>query len=131
MRKLWMIALLLILGTGLNCAQQPTTSADAKDTVQPTHLPAVQRAASPVPIHLPEAKYTNYAREQRITGFCVVALVVDAEGKPQDIRVVKSLDPGLDQNAIKAVKKYQFKPAMLKDKPVPVPISIKVNFLLY
>ncbi len=63
-------------------------------------------------------------------GDCLVRLIVDASGNPQDPRIVKSLDPGLDQEAIKAVMKYRFKPAMRNGQPVPVFITIAINFKL-
>ena len=41
------------------------------------------------------------------------------------------LGMGLDENALKAVTKYRFKPAMFDGKPVPVKIKIEVNFRVY
>jgi len=38
---------------------------------------------------------------------------------------------GLDAKAIEAVKRYKFKPAMKNGTPVPVMISVQVNFRLY
>jgi TonB family protein len=61
----------------------------------------------------------------------VLSLIVDAQGMPQNVRVVRPLDYGLSGNAIDAVKKYRFKPAMIKGMPLPVMINIEVNFRLY
>jgi periplasmic protein TonB len=60
-----------------------------------------------------------------------ITMVVDADGMPQDIHVVHSLEPAFDENAIKAVGQYRFKPAMFQGKTVPVEISIEVNFRRY
>jgi hypothetical protein len=39
---------------------------------------------------------------------------------------------GLDEKAIEAVLKYKFRPAMKDGKtPVPVMVSVEVNFRLY
>jgi hypothetical protein len=38
---------------------------------------------------------------------------------------------GLDEKALEAVLKYRFKPAMKGSTPVPVMISVEVNFRLY
>jgi periplasmic protein TonB len=38
---------------------------------------------------------------------------------------------GLDEKALEAVLRYRFKPAMKGGKPVPVLITIAVNFRLY
>jgi TonB family protein len=78
-----------------------------------------------------EAPYTLEARKARINGYCLVSVIVDAHGMPQNPRVAKSLDPGLDQNALFAVKHYRFKPALKNGSPVPVMITVEVNFRLY
>jgi TonB family protein len=85
---------------------------------------------APVPVLQPEAHYTTAARRKHIEGRCIVSLIVDALGMPQNPRVVRSLDPGLDQNALDAVMKYRFKPAMKGSVPVPVMIWIEVTFRL-
>jgi TonB family protein len=38
---------------------------------------------------------------------------------------------GLDEQALAAVTQYKFKPATLQGKPVPVEVSIEVNFRIY
>ena len=45
--------------------------------------------------------------------------------------VVKSLDKGLDQNAMDAVKTWKFKPASKEAMPVPVKLTVEVNFKLF
>jgi TonB family protein len=88
--------------------------------------------SAPVSTNLPEAKYSDYAKKKKITGTCIVGLIVDVNGVPQNVHLVKSLEPSLDQKAIEAVKNYRFKPA-LKDgtTPVPVKVNVEVNFRLY
>ena len=61
-------------------------------------------------------------------GVCVLKVVVDAQGKPVDVRVVRSLRPDFDAEAVKAVKKYLFKPATRKGEAVAVEINIEMNF---
>ncbi len=78
-----------------------------------------------------EARYSDYARRQKISGVCTLKLTVDTDGLPQDIRVVQNLDPSLDWNAYEAVSKYRFKPAMKDGEPVPVQITVQVDFRLY
>jgi TonB family protein len=47
-------------------------------------------------------------------------------------RVVRALGMGLDEKALDAVRQFKFKPAMKDGKtPVPVTITIEVNFRLY
>jgi TonB family protein len=61
----------------------------------------------------------------------VISLIVDAQGNPQHVRVVRQLGMGLDEKAVEAVKQYKFKPALMQGKPVPVEINIEVNFQLF
>jgi TonB family protein len=56
---------------------------------------------------------------------------VDTQGRPQNLRVGRALGHGLDEQALKAVRKYHFKPAMKAGGPVPVMITVEVNFRLY
>ena len=52
-------------------------------------------------------------------------------GMPQNPHIVKSL-PGLNDQALEAVRRYRFHPAMKGGKiPVPVMVTIEVNFRLY
>jgi TonB family protein len=86
---------------------------------------------APLPLNAPKPHYTEAARKAKITGTCVVRVIVDAEGKPRDAKIVKSLDPGLDQQALNAVMQYRFKPAMRRGQPVPVQIALEIGFSLY
>jgi hypothetical protein len=47
-----------------------------------------------------------------------------------NIRVVRSLDPGLDQRAIEAVRQWHFRPGTKDGKPVRVAATVDVNFQL-
>lgn len=87
--------------------------------------------SAPVPIFTPEAEFSDEARRAKYQGVVLISLIVDAQGNPQNPRVVRPLGMGLDEKALEAVRKYKFKPAMKEGKPVPVMMSIEVNFRLY
>jgi periplasmic protein TonB len=88
--------------------------------------------SAPVPIFTPEAEFSDEARRAKYQGVCLISLIVDAQGNPQNPRVVRPLGMGLDEKALEAVRKYKFKPAMKDGRtPVPVMMSIEVNFRLY
>ena len=63
-----------------------------------------------------------------VSGVCKVSLVVDAHGMPENVRVLKSLDTGLDRSAAAAVEKYRFFPAIQDEQPVPAAIVVDVSF---
>ena len=88
--------------------------------------------SAPIPLFEPEAEFSDEARRAKYQGLCIVRIHVDAQGNPQNPRVVRTLGMGLDEKAIEAVMKYKFKPAKENGKPVPVwPVDIEVNFHLY
>lgn len=90
------------------------------------------RVSAPVPIFQPEAEFSDEARRAKYQGVCLVGLIVDAQGNPQNVHIVRALGMGLDEKAMEAVRKYKFRPAMRDGKtPVPVYVNIEVNFRLY
>jgi TonB family protein len=90
------------------------------------------RISAPVVIHSVEAEFSDEARRAKYQGVCLISLVVDAQGNPQNIRVARALGMGLDEKAIEAIRQYKFKPAMKDGRTaVPVMITIEVDFRLY
>lgn len=88
--------------------------------------------SAPVPLLTPEAHYSDPARRKRISGICLISMIVDAQGMPQNPRVVRTIGYGLDEKALEAVTHYRFKPALKAGfEPVPVILAIEVNFRLY
>jgi TonB family protein len=60
----------------------------------------------------------------------MLSIVVNTDGKAEDVKVVKSLGMGLDEKAIEAVMKWRFTPGKNKGVPVKVRAQIEVNFRL-
>lgn len=60
----------------------------------------------------------------------MLAIVVSAEGQPQNVRVEKGLGMGLDEAAIEALKQWRFEPATLNERPVAIQANVEVNFKL-
>jgi TonB family protein len=88
--------------------------------------------SQPIPLNNVEAEFSDEARRAKYQGVCLISVIVDAQGNPQNPRVVRALGMGLDEKALEAVRKYKFKPAMKDGKtPVPVMINVEINFRLY
>jgi TonB family protein len=87
--------------------------------------------SAPVPLNSVEAEFSDEARRAKYQGVCLISLIVDTQGNPQNPRVVRTLGMGLDEKALEAVRKYKFKPAMKAGRAVPVMITVEVNFRLY
>ncbi len=86
--------------------------------------------SAPSVLYKVEPEYSEEARKAKWQGTVVLSLVVDENGKAQNLKVVRSLGLGLDQKAIEAVEKWRFKPGMKDGKSVPVIATIEVNFRL-
>ena len=56
--------------------------------------------------------------------------MIVGEDVPRDIKLVKSLDPGPDQNAITRVRTWKFKPFVKDGKPQLVAVKTELNFRL-
>jgi len=88
--------------------------------------------AAPVLLHQVDPEFSDEARRAKYQGICLISIIVDTNGNPQNPRVVRPLGMGLDEKALEAVKQFRFKPALKDGKtPVPVMITVEVNFRLY
>jgi TonB family protein len=93
--------------------------------------PGVNGVTQPIPIVTPEAEFSDEARRAKYQGVVMISLIVDAQGNPQNPRIARRLGMGLDEKALQAVQGYRFKPARKNGRPVPVMITVAVNFRLY
>jgi TonB family protein len=87
--------------------------------------------SAPVLIYSVKPGFTQQARNAKIAGNVLVNLVVDQNGIPTNVRVVRGIGHGLDEKAIEAVSKYRFKPSMEHGQPVPVEINVELNFQIF
>jgi TonB family protein len=76
-------------------------------------------------------EFTEQARAANFQGSVTLQLIVDAQGDPQNIRVIHPLGMGLDEMAVQALRQYKFKPAMYQGHPVAVQIIMDVDFHLH
>ncbi len=86
---------------------------------------------APKLIHQVEPKFPRNRRTPGTKVTVLVGLSIDVAGKPYDIHIVRSVDPDFDKASLNAVAKYRFKPATLRDKPVPVEVNIDVQFQVF
>jgi protein TonB len=73
--------------------------------------------------------YPAIARSARVQGVVILEAVIDAKGRVESVRVLRSI-PLLDQAAVDAVQQWRFTPALLNNEPVPVVMTVTVNFTL-
>jgi periplasmic protein TonB len=73
--------------------------------------------------------YPPIAQRARVEGVVILEAVIDAQGRVQSVQVLRSI-PLLDEAAIDAVRQWRFTPALLNAEPVPVVMTVTVNFTL-
>ncbi|MDP9038156.1 MAG: TonB family protein [Acidobacteriota bacterium] len=78
-----------------------------------------------------DPEFSEEARKAKFMGTVLVDLIVDAQGRPQNVRVVRGVGMGLDEKALEAVRQYKFRPAMEGGKPVAVEMNVEVNFQIF
>jgi len=87
--------------------------------------------SAPIPIFSPEPAYSEEARKAKFGGIVALWIVVDAQGIVHDIKIAKQLGMGLDEEAVKTVGTWKFKPAMRQGLAVPVRVQVEVSFRLF
>jgi protein TonB len=87
--------------------------------------------SAPRAIYDPDPEYSEEARRAKFQGTVLLWIVVGPDGRPRDIRVLRSLGMGLDERAIEAVRQWKFEPSMRDGHPVAVQVNIEVSFRLY
>lgn len=64
-------------------------------------------------------------------GTVVVGVALSERGEVDDVKVLRSLELGLDQNAVDAVKQSKFAPATKDGRPLAVQFEMEMTFKLY
>jgi len=86
--------------------------------------------SAPVPLYKVEPEYSEEARKAKYQGTVILSIVIDEQGRPRDLKVIRPLGLGLDEKAIEAVSKWRFRPGYKDGKPVAVLATVEVNFRL-
>ena len=76
------------------------------------------------------ALYSDQARRANLEGVVDLEIVIRRDGSVGDVRVMKGLGLGLNEQAIQAVRQWRFAPARLKGAPVDVIVEVSVEFRL-
>jgi protein TonB len=95
------------------------------------YKPGKDGVKSPVLIKEVKPNYTEGAKARGVHGSVEMLAIVTADGTVDDqVRVTKSLDPDLDEQAIIAIRQWRFRPGTKDDKPVDVEVNIEMTFTL-
>jgi len=73
--------------------------------------------------------YPAIAQAVHAQGIVIIETTIDAEGRVSDAKVLRSIAL-LDDAALAAVRQWRFTPALLNGVPIPVIMTVTVNFKL-
>lgn len=84
-----------------------------------------------VPVKIRDARpaYPQEAQDAGVQGLVTVEAIIDGEGRVADARIVRSI-PMLDESALEAVRQWQYMPTLLNGAPVPILMTMTVNYTL-
>ena len=74
-------------------------------------------------------QYPSIARTARVQGIVIIEATIGADGTVQGTRILRSI-PLLDDAALNAVRQWEFSPTLLNSVPVPVIMTVTVQFTL-
>jgi protein TonB len=72
--------------------------------------------------------YPDEARRANVQGVVIIEIVIDTQGRVHDARILRSI-PGLDDAALEAVRQWEFTPTAIDGVPVPLVMTVTVNFV--
>jgi protein TonB len=82
--------------------------------------------------YCPDPQYTDEAREAKLQGTVTLQVLVGADGRASQIRLVRGIGLGLDERAVQSVRGWKFIPARdASHRPVPSWVTIEAIFRLF
>ena len=87
------------------------------------------KTAEPKKLKNVNPSYPDIAKQARVQGVVILECTISPQGKVTDVKVLRGI-PLLDAAAIEAVKQWVYSPTLLNGVPVPVIMTVTVNFRL-
>jgi TonB family protein len=82
--------------------------------------------------YCPDPQYTDEAREARLQGAVTLLVLVGADGRASQIRIVKGIGLGLDERAAQAIRTWKFIPAQdAARRPIASWVTVEAVFRLF
>jgi periplasmic protein TonB len=79
----------------------------------------------------PEPDFSEEARKAKYQGTVTLSAIIGPDGRPRNLRVVRSLGMGLDEKALEKVRTWLFEPGKRNGQPVSVAMTLEVDFRLF
>jgi TonB family protein len=115
-------------------AMMSSASASPADRTQA--IPAMPRVSTgviepklihTVAIHQDTVGVVSLGRNQRSA---TVSMMVDEDGKPTDLNIMKSAGPDLDPSILEAVSQYRFQPATVSGQKTAMALNLNMDIEL-
>lgn len=74
--------------------------------------------------------YPELARRTNVQGNVYLLAFINEKGKVDDVKLVKGIGAGCDEEALKVVGNTKFTPGEFEGKPVKVKVSLQIKFKL-
>ncbi len=113
------------------CARPASLPVDQPDLLSTVYVPTkpdTNAVTAPRLIYSVDPRFPSDGPKGPFSGVAKVALLVDTDGKPQQVHVEQSLGPDFDKTAVAAVEQYRFRPARQYGKPVQVKVCVEINY---
>jgi protein TonB len=82
--------------------------------------------------YCPEPQYTDEAREAKLQGAVTLQVLVGADGRAAQIRIVKEIGLGLDDRAVQVIRTWKFVPAHdAARRAIPAWVTVEAVFRLF
>jgi TonB family protein len=78
-----------------------------------------------------EPDSNEFAQAASVVGMAQYHAVVEPDGKVGEVAISRPIGFGLDENAVAAIKKAKFEPAIIDGKPVAVMLNLDVPFRIF
>jgi periplasmic protein TonB len=107
--------------------------------IEPTDEPFIAPEVAPVPEGGFEGfykflgknlKYPRRAQQAGIEGKVFVEFIIDRGGRVSDLKVVKGLGSGCDEEALRVLALTKWQPGRQRGQPVKVRMTMPLNFIL-
>jgi TonB family protein len=108
-------------------SSQQASEPDKKAPAEPAPAPSSGDSTTLQALKIEKAQYPGAAREKGLQGQVWVKILVSETGDVENVEVISG-DPILADAALKAVKKWKFKPFLKNGNPVKVSTKLPFNF---
>jgi TonB family protein len=110
--------------------KEPEASREPGTSPVRAYESGAQGLTMPKVISETKPSYTRAAMEAKIEGTVILSATVETDGTVGDVKVLRSLQLDLDEEAIRAAKTWRFEPGRKDGKPVPVLVTMELTFTL-